>query len=58
MRRRRFGIWGGTGRKGEEEDWQSPRETEVSLLGPFVFVLLEFQVRIEHGVWAEMRLRP
>ena len=54
MRRCRFGIWGGTGRKGEEEDWQSPREIQVSLLGPFVVVLFEFQARIEHGVWAEM----
>ena len=27
---------------------------QVSLLGPFVVVLFEFQARIEHGVWAEM----
>ena len=40
MRRCRFSIWGGRGRKGEEEDGQSPREMEASLLGPFVFILL------------------
>lgn len=38
------------GMQRQEEDGQPPVDMEASLLGSPVFVLLELQGRIEHGV--------